>query len=176
MKRLRFILTSIVFSFLTVILIIATNSCSNNTGNVQDFSDFAGWKSAPSGLNSNLYALHFINTDSGWVGGDNGVILFTSDGGESWIKQETPSSITIYSIHFCDRMNGWAAGGKLLNNEPYQPLVLKTTNAGETWKEITVTTDPVIFNSIEFYDNNHGWVAGLSTSRNYIAKTSDGGS
>jgi photosystem II stability/assembly factor-like uncharacterized protein len=176
MKRLILILPSIVFSIFITTLFVTINSCSDNSGNVQNFSDFAGWRSAQSGVSSNLYALHFISADTGWAGGDNGVILFTSNGGESWLRQSTPSSLTIYSIHFIDRLNGWAAGGKLDNSNPYQSVVLQTTDAGETWKENYATTEAVVFNSIEFSDINNGWIVGITNMRNYVAKTTDGGS
>ena len=39
------------------------------------------WQSQISGTTNPLHSVYFINEDTGWVVGDNGTILKTSDGG-----------------------------------------------------------------------------------------------
>lgn len=73
-----------------------------------------------------------------WVVGYNGSILFSSDGGENWIRQRDGNNplrkrYRLRSIHFIDAMNGYACGDK--------GLVLKTTDGGKNWMELKPFTE-----------------------------------
>ena len=38
-------------------------------------------------VSSDLFAVHFANASKGWAVGHDGVVLASSDGGQSWTKQ-----------------------------------------------------------------------------------------
>lgn len=45
------------------------------------------------------YDINFINENTGMVCGSAGVIRFTSNGGETWIRANTPSMSAMYGLH-----------------------------------------------------------------------------
>jgi photosystem II stability/assembly factor-like uncharacterized protein len=47
----------------------------------------ASWKQSPVPVSSDLTAVFFVNAQKGWVVGHDGVILHTSDGGNTWTLQ-----------------------------------------------------------------------------------------
>jgi photosystem II stability/assembly factor-like uncharacterized protein len=70
-------------------------------------------------------AVHFLDTDRGWVGGQR-TMLATQDGGDSWevVDHGFPSSIR--DINFSDDDNGYAVGWGFIS---------LTDDGGETWRE-----------------------------------------
>ncbi|MDQ3193919.1 MAG: YCF48-related protein, partial [Bacteroidota bacterium] len=96
-------------------------------------------------LGSQIYTLidcHFFNKDSGFVVGGignsfetrSGAVLFTSDGGDTWINRSTtpPRGQWCWKISFPERLTGYISLEKLSGSPVY---FLKTTNGGETWTE-----------------------------------------
>ena len=61
----------------------------------------------------------------GWVVGNSGKIINTSNEGTTWSNQNTGVSNNLYSIYFVNTTTGWATGeiGR----------ILKTTNGGSDW-------------------------------------------
>ncbi len=47
----------------------------------------ATWKQSVVPVSSDLTAVYFVNDKNGWAVGHDGVVLATTDGGESWVKQ-----------------------------------------------------------------------------------------
>ncbi len=50
----------------------------------------SGWRQQSSGVLAKLNAVHFIDRQSGWAAGNNGVLLATEDGGEKWSRVALP--------------------------------------------------------------------------------------
>lgn len=88
----------------------------------------AQWFSQNSDVTVHLNSVTFFNETNGWVAGDSGTILYTSDGGTNWEKQTTNFTTPLLSISFSDESNGWAVGDN--------GIVLKTTNQGNDWNRI----------------------------------------
>lgn len=101
----------------------------------------------------------FIDDKTGWIGGGEGVILKTIDGGAHWAPQGVSSSFAVTDIHFADRNLGWAVGDG----------ILKTTDGGATWRKVYSGADGP--SSICFVSRNVGWAAG----GRIMLKTVDGG-
>jgi photosystem II stability/assembly factor-like uncharacterized protein len=59
--------------------------------------------------------------------GDRGYVVISDDGGSSWKRAKTPSAPLLTSIDFLDAQSGLAVG--------HDAVILKTTDAGETWTE-----------------------------------------
>lgn len=122
--------------------------------------------------NPNLYDVYFLDGDQGWTVGDNGTILHTKDGGDSWEQQTSGierfiSGIgsRLVSVQFiADGKLGWAVG--------QFGTILHTTNGGESWKPQASGTKDWL-ESVQFLaDDKQGWAAG---SDGTILHTEDGG-
>ena len=61
-------------------------------------------------ITANLKSIFFLNDKLGWVAGQNGTIYHTTDGGESWVAQNSGSNFDLFSIIFTDSINGIAVG------------------------------------------------------------------
>jgi photosystem II stability/assembly factor-like uncharacterized protein len=110
-----------------------------------------------------LYSIYFVNAETGWAVGDQGVILHTSNGGVKWFQQYNSNDISkqLRTVYFVDSLNGWAAG---------ENLFLKTTNGGTNWESINSQSSNS-FNCLYFLNKNVGW-AGKGGG---IKKTTDSG-
>lgn len=60
-----------------------------------------------------------------FVAGENGILLFSDDGGEHWQQATVPVSVTLTAVSFADAQNGWAVG--------HSGVVLASTDGGRTW-------------------------------------------
>src|SRR3972149_3886179 len=99
---------------------------------------YAQWFPQNSTVNVNLYGVSFVDQNNGWVVGDSGAILFTSDGGTKWEKQTTNYTSALLDVSFCDNLNGFVVGDS--------GIILKTTNKGLEWTPIHKDTSQFIRN------------------------------
>jgi photosystem II stability/assembly factor-like uncharacterized protein len=72
-----------------------------------------------------LYDVSFPDAQHGFIGGEFGTVLATSDGGETWEKRETGTEKTLFGLHFSTPERGWAVG--------IDGLLLQTRDGGRTW-------------------------------------------
>ncbi|MEW6507031.1 MAG: YCF48-related protein [Bacteroidota bacterium] len=82
----------------------------------------ATWSSSSDYL-TGLFSIYFVDANRGWICGNEGTILKTTDGGDTWITQRGGGSEYFLSIFFLNPLNGWVVdsdGGK----------VFKTTTGG----------------------------------------------
>lgn len=108
-----------------------------------------------------LSDVHFVNAETGWAVGENGLIVTTSDGGNNWISQNSGAGWTLQSVYFVDENTGWTV-------DQYN-RILKTVDGGEIWYE-QVRVIGGGFHSVFFVDENTGWAVGSE-----VVKTNDGG-
>jgi len=120
----------------------------------------SGWFQQQSGLNVALYSLYFVNSNTGWVCGDSGKILKTTNGGNNWIQQNTPTLYPLKSIFFLNENIGWSSGGVVdWQMLPSRMIVLKTVNGGNNWEVSYFSNSSYTsFGSIYFTDELHGCV------------------
>ncbi len=115
--------------------------------------------------NITYYSIDFPDKKNGWVVGQSGVIKYTSNGGRSWIDQESEVSADLWEVCFVDAKNGWICGA--------HNTILKTNNGGKSWKNFLPASEiDVLFTSIKFIDIQTGWVSG---NKGEVLKTVDGG-
>ncbi len=131
------------------------------------------WTIIQQPTHKNLKSIFFIDSLKGWVGGDSGLILFTSDGGNSWILQHSNVNTTIHDIFFLDSLHGWGLTWHQNMHGPLGTTFLKTTNGGLNWSIEQYQKDFTFFYSIIFNDSLNGWVCGYPGS---ILRTNNGGS
>ena len=123
-----------------------------------------------------LNAVQFIDESTGWVtgvrispeiGGQDGLVQQTTDGGQTWMDQPTNIPDILEDIFFVDANNGWAVGEN--------GIVLHTTNGGNSWDIQTSGTEEKLL-SVSFADSAVGWTAGGGLGVSVILHTADGGS
>ncbi|NIR62483.1 MAG: T9SS type A sorting domain-containing protein [candidate division Zixibacteria bacterium] len=103
-----------------------------------------------------------------WGGGgsalETGIILHTTDGGQTWIAQRQGSELELDAVAFVDTLYGWAAGYDPQTGAP----IIHTTNGGITWQgQFNANGDDMVF-----LDRQTGWTVDLFGLINH---TSDGG-
>ncbi len=122
------------------------------------------WIPQNTGIRPLLFAVHFIDENTGWVAGYRGMVMKTTDGGNSWIKQETNVSADLTDIYFVNENLGWAIGGK--------NTLLNTTDGGTTWQRHSLPVTNITLSTFFFIDDKEGWAAG---NAGLILHTIDGG-
>ncbi len=133
-------------------------------------NDFSNWQLLrPSPNDGSYYDLFFLDENNGWITGDSGKILYSSNGGFNWKQQNSSIKETIHSITFLDNNIGWACGGR---------YILHTNDGGANWQVQFYDTDPTqlpnpkIYFQILFVNASVGFAV-----NNYgeLYKTNDGG-
>jgi len=138
---------------------------------LMSYKCIAQWIALNSGTKATLYSTFFTSENTGWVVGDSGKILKTTDGGDSWISQYNGSSKFLGSVYFINTNVGWVVG--------QEGLILKTTNGGNNWS--TQTSGTLLFlNSVCFSSQNNGWIVGYNwmggpAGTYVVLKTTNGG-
>lgn len=130
-----------------------------------NFAQSFDWSSQNSGVTTHLRDVFFVDNQTGWAVGNNGVVLATTDGGQNWTAQTSGTTDEFRTVFFIDANIGWAASFKLSNK------LFKTTNGGATWTDITPSNiGGAVISDIAFGNAMNGWMEGDS-----IYKTTDGG-
>lgn len=130
------------------------------------------WEKLDSPTSTLLNSLSFIDSLTGWVSGDSGLIFHTSNGGKDWQKQYENDSLNIINIFFIDEEYGWASGYSQYY-EPYGTFILRTTNGGNYWSSEYLRLGEVIVHSFYFLDSLTGFAVG---GPQVFHRTTDGGS
>lgn len=132
--------------FLTILFLVVLIAAEN--------ADAQMWESLTVPTSNAITGISFIDVNTGWISGPNGLILHTTDGGDSWITQASGTSAGLKSIQFVDALNGWAAGG--ITTPVQSGLIIHTTDGGQTWTNQNVQSSYFILN-IHFVDPQLGW-------------------
>ena len=127
----------------------------------------AQWITQFSGTPSLLRDVEFLNRSTGWIVGDNGIILKTTNAGTNWISIANPAvGKPLFSIHIVDSNICYVVG--------WFETIIKTTNGGNDW--IVIRNNAWGFGSsydaVFFVDENTGWIAGTGQK---VLRTTNGG-
>ncbi|MBZ0200535.1 MAG: T9SS type A sorting domain-containing protein [Ignavibacteriaceae bacterium] len=114
----------------------------------------------------------FIDVNTGWMVGNDGIIYFTSDGGQNWTEQSSGITEDIVKTFFVDASYGWCT---TLNG-----IILKTTDGGISWSANSfASVIPHVALSLcdvlKFVDQNTGFIVTGKLKQSYLLKTIDGG-
>ena len=110
--------------------------------------------------NTNSFAwfrdVFFVNEAKGWIVGGDGVMLSTSDGGQTWVQATKFTTDAFIQIYFTSETTGWLLCERNIyargvNATSY---LRKTTDGGRTWERV------------EFQDGGRERVAKLLFSKN----------
>lgn len=111
-----------------------------------------------------IYAIKFIDQNTGWVSGYREYIAATTNGGVNWIVQRNiGNSNGLYAIEFVNQLTGYAAGDA--------GVLLSTTNGGANWIQNQLAGINRV-EEIDFINQSTGWAVG---SFGKIYKTTNGG-
>ncbi len=93
------------------------------------------WVQAKVPTRQMLTSLFFVDAQHGWAVGHDAVILATTDGGETWVKQfdDLEREAPLLDIWFKDGEHGFAVGA-------YGAL-LETLDGGKTWEDVSDRLD-----------------------------------
>ena len=111
-----------------------------------------------------LFGVSFLDTATGTVVGDYGLILHTIDGGATWTKQDSGGAYPFLGVSFTDNSTGTVVGGP--------GKILRTTNGGAIWSEQTSGVTNFLY-GVSFTDANRGTAVG---TQGLILRTTNGGS
>ncbi len=128
--------------------------------------------------NGYLKSVHFINSNDGWLVGNNGQIHQTINGGINWESKSVYAFLyNLYDAHFTENGSGWAVGGGGTNLAVRFPIILKTWDFGRTWERLTFDNTGLL-TDILFTTDSAGWLIGskdMHTPPSNIYFTDDGG-
>ena len=168
-KKINFVeLLKKLFLISLTVSIILSPLWTSSISLIEGLTEESGWNLVDYPSYS-LNAISFGNTTHGIAVGDNGLVLRTDDGGLIWKPQfvETPDSYSPFmdltDIVFVTETIAIAAAR---NSQDY---ILRTEDAGKTWKTITWVTWGV--HDLDFVDEKNGWFCGYGT----IYRTQNGG-
>lgn len=124
------------------------------------------WISQASPTSHNLRACFFTDSTSGWIAGDSGVMLHTSDAGKSWTFQNTNINDGIISLFFLNKNRGYGLAWEIDNTPPnyYGTRMLTTTDGGQSWNNFLYPDSNLFLNSIYFLDSLNGYMVGSGGS------------
>lgn len=136
------------------------------------FLDAQGtWEKITVPTSVTLNSVFFTDSLYGWIAGDSGTVIHTSDGGKNWDHQVTGTNNNIVSVFFLDRNRGWAASQNY-STTPYGTILLKTLNGGSEWTSVPYPENDIFITCILFTDSLNGWMGG---NPHALARTYDGG-
>ncbi len=123
----------------------------------------AQWSVQNVGNSQLLRCINFASPTTGWMTGNSGQILKTTNGGNDWSLQNSGTTNPLAQIFSVDTLTVYIAS--------FGGYVLKTTDGGSTWNQIK-TGSTSNLDCIFFINKNVGWVAGYNGT---ILKTTDSG-
>jgi photosystem II stability/assembly factor-like uncharacterized protein len=92
-------------------------------------SVFGQWSSVDSGTTNNLNGAYLLDSGTGFVVGDTGTILKTTDAGATWTPLVSGTTTNLHDVYFFDAAAGVAVGE--------QGLILRTTDGGTAWGPVS---------------------------------------
>mgnify|MGYP001595643104 FL=1 len=110
-----------------------------------------------------LFGVRFVSPDKGWVVGDQGTILYTEDGGNTWELQESMTEMPLSDVFFINDKIGWVVGDI--------GTILYTENGGKKWIPQGKGLNNYSLYKIFFIDSKEGWSIGCDINRGTVLST-----
>lgn len=126
---------------------------------ISNLLEAQSWNEFEIGTNDNLNKVYFINNDTGFIIGSNGLLLKTIDGGETWETIITNVQHNLNTISFANEEVGYING-------------LKTTDGASTW---IPQTSSEIYGFIYAYNENRIMAEHGDSFNGQIYESNDGG-
>jgi len=127
------------------------------------------WLRVSTPIGATLHRCIFIDTLHGWAGGDSGVIIHTTNGGNTWGLQYFNADLQITDLQFINQNTGYGIANSISTSIT---SMLSTTNSGINWTATRFFDSTVSLACVYFMNNLTGYVAGFVGS---FYKTTNGG-
>lgn len=144
---------------------IAVGSKDSNRVILKTTNGGTNWQVILKNNQARIYSAYMLSANSIYCVGDSGVVIYSSNGGNSWTTQQSGTAATLREIIFKNWgpvSIGYVAGKG--------GAILLTTNGGSNW--ISRSFNSVNFYGIDFATIDTGYVSGTGK----IYKTINGGS
>lgn len=122
----------------------------------------SGWQSLSTGSSTYLSSVFFNDANTGYIGGNNGYIAKTTNGGNNWAVQTSGITDFVRCISFANINTGFICGGN--------GAIKKTTNGGVIWNSLSSGLSSTVY-SVSAADSLNVFAC----SQTYVLKSSDGG-
>jgi photosystem II stability/assembly factor-like uncharacterized protein len=115
-----------------------------------------GWVEQTSGTVNGLNTVSTVSDQVGWIGGNGGVVLRTTNAGTNWTNVTgTPiGTDAVYAICGID------ANTCLVSTSPAATFVFKTTNGGANWTQVFTQASPGFIDDIKMFSATNGFMYG----------------
>jgi len=166
-----------VFAILTIIVYYvvkdslqekAQNDKTSSLNYSQDYTknpnyiEQSEWELSIVNPEKNLNSIFFLDNLNGFIIGNNGLILKSSDGGEKWREIDIKLSEDLHSLFFNNGKLYCAGGNGVLLNFDFD---------NQRWEKIATNSNETLFN-INFINHNIGIITG---SNGLVLRSVDGG-
>ncbi|NUM62835.1 MAG: hypothetical protein HUU44_11955, partial [Ignavibacteriaceae bacterium] len=141
-------------------------ACGQSGAVIKTMDGGSSWTISSTPVTNLLLKTHSYNGQIVLVTGYDGIILRSSDGGETFelIPSGVGNGYDLWGVQMLNDTLGWVCG---LNQ-----TLLKTTDAGLTWQSVSTGLNQHYW-SLDFIDEQYGMIA---CSGGKVLKTTDGGS
>ena len=131
------------------------------------------WQRIDAGTNSSFRALSVVSDDIAWLGGTNGTVGLSTDGGKTW-KFQTVSGMEKADFR---SIYGFDGNKALIANVGSPAYILVTTDGGNSWREVYKNDDPDAFiDGVDFWNDKEGLFYGDPINGQMLmVQTNDGG-
>lgn len=92
------------------------------------------WRELPTGVTEDLYDVCCIDTNTVFVCGQNGVILKTTDGGETWEEKYRQPGCQMTKMYFINPQVGYVFCDSNISISSHTWSLMKTEDGGDTWQ------------------------------------------
>jgi photosystem II stability/assembly factor-like uncharacterized protein len=131
----------------------------------------AQWQEQTSPTSNALFTVSVVDNSVAWIGGDQGVVLRTTDGGATWTNVGGGAIGTgpVYNIFGLDAQTA------ICTASPSATYMYRTTDGGTTWTQV-YTNASGFMDAIWMYDSNNGFAYGDPVGGVWeLYNTTDGG-
>lgn len=136
------------------------------------------WREITSGTQKNLLSVSFGNAQTGYIGGEDSLLLKSTNGGQSWQPVATSGFIfnathkDIIHVNFLNDSTGYAITGNHAH-PVYTGELYKTTDGGNHWSPIA--SGNIAGSTTFFFDELNGFEAGSAFFAGYTITRCTGG-
>lgn len=129
----------------------------------------SSWVKIDSPVSVSLRNCCFTDNLHGWASGDDGIIIHTSNGGNTFEIQNSTIKYYINDIFFINKRLGWVVA----NESSFSgTTILQTTNSGVNWISERFSDTTKFLRTIYFLDSLNGYMGGFG---GIIYKTTNAG-
>ncbi|MEO8447020.1 MAG: YCF48-related protein [bacterium] len=132
------------------------------------------WTAVQSPTTKTLKKITFINVNTGWMTGDSGAIIKTTNAGDNWLVQDSKITNDIHAHFFLNERIGWALAWEVNFGIDTYPgtIILRTSDGGNNWTNALYADTNYYLSTVYFLDSLRGFLGGIPK---FLLYTSDGG-